>query len=159
MKNFKKIKTGFEIFLRALLNYFIFVKFLHSTYLQLVWFNLIKHLKSILAKQTMKELESIMDVDSINAKTKSTLHSEVFATLGKVPHKMSIITIFSHNIWYFHKLISISYNIGSYYTASKKSSHPHISEFDLCSNFFRLWEIGACSLYKLFFSLKLHKIT
>ena len=47
----------------------------------------------------------------------------------------------------------------SMYTASKKSSHPHISEFDLCSNFFRLWEIGACYLYKLFFSLKLHKIT
>ena len=56
-------------------------------YLQSVWFNVFKHLKFILAKQTMMELESIMDVDSINAKTKSTLHSEVFATLGMVPHK------------------------------------------------------------------------
>ena len=37
------------------------------------------------------------------------------------------------------------------YTAFKKSSHPHISEFDLASNFFRLWELGACYLYKLFF--------
>ena len=40
----------------------------------------------------------------------------------------------------------------SIYTASKKSSHPHISEFDLASNFFRLWELGACYfLIKFFF--------
>ena len=36
-------------------------------------------------------------------------------------------------------------------TASKKSSHLHISEFDLCSNFCDSWEIEACNLYKLFF--------
>ena len=30
--------------------------------------------------------------------------------------------------------------IAGTYTASKKSSHPHVSELDLCSNFCHLWE-------------------